>query len=106
KQDFGVHACHSRLPHNVHDDDIRLRNTRRIIAATLESEYSRITRRNHHLIGPSEPQKMALSFPLTIYLAQGFFATRVHKCSSTIYVSSLCWTLSFLRFVGVVGITV
>ena len=56
-QDFGVHACHSRLPHNVHDDDIGLCNTRRIIAATLESEYSRVTRRNHHLICPSEPKK-------------------------------------------------
>jgi len=39
-----------------------------------------------------------------IFSAQGFFATCVHKCFGSPYISSLCWTLAFLRFVGVIGL--
>ena len=42
----------------------------------------------------------------TTYLIKGFFATRVHTCFGSPYVSSLCWTLALLRFVGAIGTTV
>ncbi|KIM86761.1 hypothetical protein PILCRDRAFT_816005, partial [Piloderma croceum F 1598] len=41
-----------------------------------------------------------------ILFAQGFFATRVRTCFGSPYVSSLCWTLALLRFVGAIGTTV
>lgn len=41
-----------------------------------------------------------------MYIIKGFFATRVHTYFGSPYVSSLCWTLALLRFVGAIGTTV
>ncbi|KAF8879714.1 hypothetical protein BD779DRAFT_1124334 [Infundibulicybe gibba] len=51
------------------------------------------------------PMTIVLEMLITV-IVQGFFAYRIRSLSENLYISSLCWVLSFLRFLGGIAFTI